>query len=125
MNRRDFLTTATAAAAIPALPRLPFAKAAPATTSARYWAIYMTELNGDVTPATLGKMTGLTTSKAAELRSGLIAQNILKPTGFAATSPLPAKINPKSLLDKASKTLEHLTEEPPEPEATNPPLANP
>jgi len=124
MNRRDFITTATAAVAIPALPTLPFAKAAPATTSARYWAIYMTELNGDVTPATLGKMTGLTTTKAAELRSGLIAQNILKPTGFVSTAPLTPKADPKTILDNARKTLEYLTDEPPEPEATTPPLAN-
>lgn len=84
MNRRDFTRTLMAAIAAPAMP-LP-AMAKPATVAvpnaARFWAIYMTRLHGDVTPGMLTQMTGLDPSQTSAIRAKLVADNVISPTGF-------------------------------------------
>jgi len=124
MNRRAFLTTATAAAAIPALPTLPFASSAPAasTTAARFWAIYHTAIQGDVTPALIARSSGLSTAKAAAIRADLIATNVIRPTSLASASlassatKLSQSSKPGTLIEKARTLWSHLSEPETEPE---------
>ncbi len=118
MNRRAFLSTATAAAAIPALPALPFASSAPAasTTAARFWAIYHTALSGDVTPALIARSSGLSKAKAAALRTDLIAKGVLRPSGLASatiastTTKLAQTPKPGTLVEKTRTLWTTLTE---------------
>lgn len=118
MNRREFLTTATAAAAIPALPTIPMPAATPAASpnAARFWAVYLANLHGDVSPGMLAKATGLSTARAAAIRTDLIASKVLKPR-LIVVHPVAAKTAvPKKLVKTAQKTFVVLTEENPAPE---------
>jgi len=113
MKRREFLTTATAAAAIPALPAIavPAATAAPVPNAARYWAIYMTNLHGDVSPGMLAKATGLSTAKAAAIRTDLIAANVLKPTRIIASTTATKTVTQKNLMKSARKAFDALLDQ--------------
>jgi len=118
MNRREFLTTATAAAAIPALPAIPMPAATPEAipNAARFWAVYLANLHGDVSPGMLAKATGLSTARATAIRTDLIASKVLKPRLIVA-QPLAAKtVVPEKLVKTAQKTLDLLAEENAEPE---------
>jgi len=55
MNRREFTKSLAAAFTLPALPLPAISAAQPVTVTkaARFWAIYMTHMHGDVTPGML------------------------------------------------------------------------
>ncbi len=82
MNRRHFLQSLSAAATIPALPALPAAAPVAIPNSARFWAIYMTRLHGDVTPGMLTQMTGIAPASAKAIRAKLIADKVITPIGL-------------------------------------------
>lgn len=85
MNRRRILQALAAATAVPALPAWPALSAQPVSsmsTAARFWAIYLTRLHGDVTPAMLSTMTGIAPDHASAIRTRLIADKVIRPTGL-------------------------------------------
>ena len=84
MNRREFTRNLLAAATIPALPVPAMAKAQTVVVpkAARFWAIYMTHLHGDITPGMLTQMTGIAPAQTTAIRAKLIADKVISPTGF-------------------------------------------
>lgn len=84
MNRRQFTQMFAAFFAAPAVPTgvvaAPQASATPA--AARFWAIYMTGLHGDVSPNALSQLSGLSVSQATSVRAELIRDNVINPTGL-------------------------------------------
>lgn len=88
MNRREFTRNMLAAATIPALPVPSLAKAQAVVVpkAARFWAIYMTHLHGDITPGMLTQMTGIAPAQTTAIRAKLIADNVIAPTGFIQKS---------------------------------------
>ncbi len=107
MNRRQFTKSLAAAFAAPALP-LP-ALGAPASAgipnAARFWAIYMTRLHGDVTPGMLTQMTGIDPIETRAIRAKLLADKVISPTGFirkgfASQTALQSDVEPRTRLKK-------------------------
>ena len=82
MNRRKFIQTLGAASVVPALPALPATTPVAVPNAARFWAIYMTNLHGDVTPRMLTQMTGLAPATTKAIRAKLIADKVISPIGF-------------------------------------------
>ncbi len=144
MNRREFTRNMMAAMAAPALPLPALAKAQAVAVpkAARFWAIYMTHLHGDVTPGMLTQMTGIDPVQTTAIRAKLIADKVIAPVGFmeksiavqtiarseAQTKSTLAKIKSqteqtreaaKELVDKASEAL-HREDAP---EAADEPIA--
>ena len=86
MNRRQFTTALSALAAAPTLP-LKALTAAPAVATAvpngaRFWAIYMSQLQGTCSAKTLSTMTGLDVSAAQGVLSRMIGDRVITPTHF-------------------------------------------
>lgn len=88
MNRREFTKSLAAAFTLPALPLPAISAAQPVTVTkaARFWAIYMTHMHGDVTPGMLTQMTGLDPVQTTAIRTKLIADKVISPTGFIRKS---------------------------------------
>ena len=84
MNRREFTRNLIAVASVPALPVPTIAKtqAVVVPKAARFWAIYMTHLHGDITPGMLTQMTGIAPAQTSAIRAKLIADKVISPTGF-------------------------------------------
>jgi len=97
---------------------LPSTAAVSIPNAARYWAIYMSNLHGDVSPGMLAKATGLSTARAAAIRTDLIAANVLKPTRIIAQTTATKVATQDNLIKSARKVFETLREAP---EETNEP----
>ncbi len=76
---------AVTAPAVP-LPAMASAEAVVVPKAARFWAIYMTHLHGDVTPGMLTQMTGIDPSQTTAIRAKLVADKVISPTGFIRKS---------------------------------------
>jgi len=148
MNRREFTRNMLAAAATPALPLPALAKAQAVVVpkAARFWAIYMTHLHGDITPGMLTQMTGIAPAQTTAIRAKLIADNVISPTGFvrksaAAQTLLRSQKQTEATLskikaqaEKTAKLVDQVSERPEDlnmsedhtpPEAPEPPLEAP
>ncbi len=117
MNRREFTRNMLAAAAVPALPVPSLAKAQAVVVpkAARFWAIYMTHLHGDVTSDMLTRMTGLAPAEATAVRAKLIADKVIAPTGFirkslAAKTIIRSEQQTQSTLAKIKSQTEKVSE---------------
>ena len=99
---------------MPAMPTVAVAAHQPAATSAaaRFWAIYMSGLHGDVTPSALSQLSGLNVSEATSLRAELIRNHVIKPQGLikkavsTALDPNPLSEQVASLDDLTRDILE-------------------
>lgn len=119
MNRREFTKSLAAAFVVPAIPLKAVAAAQPVnvTNAARFWAIYMTRLHGDVTPGMLTQMTGLDPVQTTAIRSKLVAENVISPTGFirkgitSQTVLRPEGTSQNTLTDLKDRVLSALEEE--------------
>lgn len=116
MNRRQFTTGLTAIAAAPALPLKALATAPAATAipnSARFWAIYMSQLNGTCSAKTLSTMTGLDMTAAQGYLSRMVNEGIITPTRMVskiAEVQANRAQRPSSLRDRLQKMSKEKTE---------------
>ena len=126
MNRRRFIQTLSAATAVPALPALPATTPIAVPNAARFWAIYMTSMHGDVTPGMLTQMTGLAPATTKAIRAKLIADKVISPIGFVRkgiASSMVAKPVHKST-STARKVFDYITLDEDRPQATSPVESN-
>lgn len=117
MNRRDFTTRLAALFALPAVPALPAAAApvanvAAVPNAARFWAIYMSHLHGQCSPATLAKMTKIDVTQAQGYLTKLMNDGVIKPNPFLKNT-LSHQIKNKadSVYKKIDDTLDQLNDD--------------
>ncbi len=120
MNRRKFTQALGALFALPAIPAkaLTAAPAAAATAipnASRFWAIYMSQLHGTVSPATLANMTGISQSAARGHLSSMIADGVIKPQNLiqrAAQAKAPARARAENTKLELREKLQKFAEKP-------------
>jgi hypothetical protein len=86
MNRRQFTASLSALIATPAVPFSAKAATTVVPAKARFWAIYMSHLNGSCSPHLLSQITGESAVVTKGYLNSLISQNIIKPTRIAANA---------------------------------------